>query len=259
MVRLLPEPGTTGTRAITEADIQELGNGLLVALAGSLVAGILASIASIGFAWVVWRDYHAQPVRFGDTLSRSLARAIPALVAGLLAGLITFGILLAGGAAVVAAIVLLAPDGVTQGGLGVFLAILVGVVAVIAVVVVSLRLALAIGVVAVEEVGAIDALRRSWHLTQGATWRTFFVLLLVGLIVAILGALVTQLLAILVVDLLAGPAGVSLVGETVVNTLVTVLFAPVTTVVMTVYLFDQKVRRDRWDLPAPDPIPSPWG
>jgi ABC-type dipeptide/oligopeptide/nickel transport system permease subunit len=71
------------------------------------------------------------------------------------------------------------------------------------------------------------------------------------------------LLAIVIVYLLAEPAGMTLMGQTLVDTLVTVLFAPVGTVVMTVYLYDQMVRRDGFDLPAPEPVsepaPSPWG
>ena len=104
---------------------------------------------------------------------------------------------------------------------------------------------------ALEPVGPVAALKRSWHLTGSAIWRTFAALLVVGLVVTILGALVTQLLAIVVVDLFAAPAGFPLVGETLVSTLVTVMFAPVTTVVMTVYLFDQSVRRDGFDLSGP--------
>lgn len=258
MVRLLPESGSTTAVTVSEADVRELGEGLLLALAGSLVAGILAAIASVGFAWVVARDYHAERVTLGDTLRRALSRALPALGTAFLAGLATIGLLVLGAAAVLGVLALLAPSGPSAGGLGVFAAILVGVVAVIAFVVVSVRWALAISIVAIEEIGPMAALRRSWHLTGSAIWRTFFALLLIGLIVAILGTLVTQLLAIVIVDLVAGPAGGRLVGETLVSALVSVLFAPVTTVVMTVYLFDQMVRRDRFDLPAPPAPPTPW-
>lgn len=258
LIDVLPPEGSTSAVAVTDAQARQLGEGLLIATGGSLVAGILAAIAAVGFAWVVARDYHARPATFADTITRSVTRAVPALATALLAALATLAMLIAGSGGVVATLALLAPNGVSGGGIGVFLAIVVGVVTVIGIVVVSVRWALALSIVAIEPLGPVAALRRSWYLTGEAAWRTFGALLLVTLVVGILGAVVTQLLAIVVVDLLAQPAGMTLVGTTLVDTFVAVLLAPVSTVVMTVYLFDQMVRRDGFDLPAPEPIPSPW-
>lgn len=259
LVGILPDPESSAPVVVTEAQARQLGEGLLIATIGSLIAGILAVIAAVGFAWVVMRDYHGQRVSFGDTIARSVGRAVPALATALVAALATIGLMIVGAIGVAATLALLAPGGPAGGGIGVFVAIVVGVVTFLTIVVVSVRWALAISVVAMEPVGPMAALRRSWHLTGGATWRTFFALVLVNLVIGILGAVVTQLLAIVVIDLIAEPAEITLVGETFVSTLVTVLFAPVSTVVMTVYLFDQMVRRDGWDLPAAEPLPSPTG
>jgi len=259
LLDVLPADRSTMDVAVTDVQARQLGEGLIIATAGSLVAGILAAIAAVGFAWVVARDYHGRPASLGDTLMRAVSRVVPALLTGLLVALATITLLVAGGLGVVGTLALLAPDGVGGGGLGVFLAIVVGVATFIAIVVVSLRWALAMSIVAIEPVGPVAALRRSWHLTGESTWRTFGILFVVTLLVGILGAVVTQLLAIVMVDLLAEPAGVGLAGQTLVDTVVTMLFAPVSSVVMTVYLYDQMVRRDGFDLPAPEPVPSPWG
>jgi hypothetical protein len=250
LLRVLPDGSATAPVSISEDQARSLGDGLLVALIGGIVAGVLAAIATVGFAWVVARDYHGRRVTLGDTLGRSLRRAVTALVASLMAAAAQIAIALAGTGAVILALVALAPDGPSAGGLGVFLAIVVGVAFGLAFVIVGIRWSLVIGVVAIEEVGPLTALRRSWHLTGEATWRTFFALLLVGLITTILGSLVAQLAGIVLVDLMLDPMGLALVGQTAVDTLVTVLFAPVSTVVMTVYLYDQKVRREGFDLPA---------
>jgi len=250
LVDILPEAGSTAPVTITDAQVRTLGDALLVATAGWLIAGMLAGIAAVGFAWVVQRDYHGQPVTFGDTLSRSIGRALTALGASLLAALATAGLLVLGALGALVCLSALGPVGAAGGGLGPFLAILVGVVAFLAVTVLGVRWALAIPIVAIEPVGPLAALRRSWHLTGGAAWRTFFALLLTLLVTGILGALITQLLAIVIVDMIAEPAGMPLVGEVVVSTFSTVLFAPVSTVILTVYLFDQMVRRDGWDLPV---------
>jgi hypothetical protein len=250
LLRVLPDGSTTAPVSLSEAQVRSLGDGLLIALIGGVVAGVLAAIAAVGFAWVVARDYHGRRVSFGDTLARALARAIAALVASLLVAGAQIAIALAGAGAVALALVALAPDGPSGGGLGVFLAIVVAVAFALAFVVVGIRWALVLSVVAIEDVGPVAALRRSWHLTGEATWRTFFALLLVGVITTILGSLVAQLASIVVVDALLDPMGLALAGQTAVDSLVAILFAPVTVVVMTVYLYDQKVRRDAFDLPA---------
>jgi len=256
---ILPQGEATAPIVISDAQAQDLATGLLIATAGSLIAGVLAVICAIGFARVVQQDYHSGRVTLRDAATQTLRRALPALGTAFLAAFATLGLLALGTVGVVAMLTALAPDGPSGGGIGVFLAILVGVACFFAVVVVSVRWALAASIVAIEPVGPMAALRRSWHLTRDATWRTFLALLLVNLVVGILGTIVSQVLAIVIVDLLADPAGVAVVGETLVSMLVTVLFAPVSTVVMTVFLYDQMVRRDGWDLPAPGTLPDPWG
>jgi hypothetical protein len=217
-----------------------------------VIGAILSTVAAIGFAWVVACDYHGRAVRLGDVLARALGRALVAIGSSLVTQAAIVGIVLAavaGGAVLVAG----TPGGLGQGGMTAFLAIVLAVVAVLAVLILSIRWALAIPIIATEQVGPVDALRRSWHLTASAAWRTFGLLFVTVLVVGVLSALVSELLALVVVDLVSTAAGVALAGETLVDVLVAVLFAPVTGVILTVYLFDQRVRKDGWDVPLAEP------
>ncbi|MFN8623187.1 MAG: hypothetical protein U0869_20805 [Chloroflexota bacterium] len=249
---LLPDPGTAERIVISDADARELAGGLALATGGSFVAGMLAAVAAVGFAWVVWRDYHGRRAPVGEALSRSVARALPALGTAILSGIASIGVLVVGAGAVLGTLTVLSPDGAERGGLGPFLALVLAVVTVLVLVVLAVRWSLAASVVAIEPVGPVGALRRSWRLTADSTWRTFGALFATTLFVTVVGALVSQILALVLVDLVLAPLGAGLLGETLVSTAVTVLFAPVSTVVMTVYLFDQMVRREGWDLPAPE-------
>lgn len=250
LLRILPQTGAATPTGISDAQLRQLGDGLLLSVVGDIVAGILAAVVAIGCSTVVALDYRARRVTFGDTLAQALTHALTALGVALVMGLTQVGIVAAGGVGAVAMLLAFSPEGPGAGGPGVFLALIVGVATVLLVVLMSIRWTLAIPVVAVEGVGPIDALRRSWHLTRDSAWRTFGVLVLLAILVTVLGALLAQLLAVVIVDLLLGPAGLEVIGETLVSTLVALLLAPVTAVILTVYLFDQKVRRDRWDLPG---------
>jgi hypothetical protein len=251
--RLLPASAadTAAPLVLTNQDLSDLGTGLLIAVAGSLAAGVLAAIAAVGFARVVARDYHGDRVTLGDAATRSLVLAVAAVGAALVAAGATLALVTLGLAAVVGIVAVTAGGDVTAGGPGAFLALVVVVAVVAAVALVNIRWALATPVIATEGSGPVAALRRSWHLTAAHAWRTFLVMLLTALVVGVLGMLVAQVLAIVFVDPWADAAGHAVLGEAAVSTVVSVLFAPVGPVVLTVLYFDQRVRRDGWDLPAP--------
>ncbi|MFN8620498.1 MAG: hypothetical protein U0869_07120 [Chloroflexota bacterium] len=104
-------------------------------------------------------------------------------------------------------------DGAERGGLGPFLAPLVLVVTVLVLVVLAVCWSLAASVVAIELVGPVEVLRRSWRLTADSTWRTFGALFATTLFVTVVGALVSQVPALLV-DLVLAPLGAGPPGET---------------------------------------------
>ena len=95
------------------------------------------------------------------------------------------------------------------------------------------------------------AIRRSWHLTGGNTWRTLAVLVLVAFIVSVVGSVLVRLLGVLVTDTIGIWLGDPLTVDDLVAAGVSVLLAPVAVVVQTALYFDLRVRRDGWDVPPP--------
>jgi Membrane domain of glycerophosphoryl diester phosphodiesterase len=106
------------------------------------------------------------------------------------------------------------------------------------------RLALAPPVLVVEDVRGTQAVRRSWRLTSGNFWRLLGLLVLSTLI-ATVGVLIitipTELLALLV-----GPAGwpISALG----STLATVLITPFSMLIIVLFYFDMRIRKEGFDI-----------
>jgi hypothetical protein len=76
---------------------------------------------------------------------------------------------------------------------------------------VSVKLTVAPAVIVVEEVGALDGIRRSWAVTRGSWWRILGIVLVVSLLVGIIGQIVlipVTLLAALLTSV-AGPQDVA--------------------------------------------------
>lgn len=252
LLDIVPELSDGVIRVIdpTSAQLHALTDALLLVLAGSVLSGILGALAATGSAWIVERDYHGQSSPFGSAAAISLRRAPVVLGTVVLGTLATLGLTAIGGA-IIALLLALWPAGPAGGGIGVFLALVAGVAVAVAVIVLSVRWSLAGVSAALEPVGPVTAMRRSWHLTTGHALRTLGVIIVVMVIVAVLGAIVTELLGIVVVDGLAAGGDGSLVAEAIITALVSVLFAPVAPVIAAVLYFDLRVRRDAWDVPPP--------
>lgn len=235
--RLL-EPTSDQTRTIVEA---------LLLLAGTSVVGtLLGALATLAFTTAVLADYQGRIPTTGAMIGIALRRALPALAAGLLAALALLGVIVAAVILAVAAVTALpAPDG-GAGGAGAFLAILVGVSAVVLASVVIVRLALPAAVLAAEPVGATQALRRSWSLTGGRTWRTFAVLASVAIAMTIVGSALLELVATVITDGLAAGMGLADLSDTLLAGLVSTLLAPIGGVVLAVLYLDLRVRHDGW-------------
>ncbi|MCY7418762.1 MAG: hypothetical protein LH650_09750, partial [Chloroflexi bacterium] len=157
---------------------------------------------------------------------------------------------LAAALAIGAAVLLPTGDG-EVGGIGVFLALVAGVGGALVAVTLLVRLSLAVIAAALEDIGAVTAIRRSWHLTSGHAWRTFAVLAILAFFIAVAGSLVVQLLGVTIIDTVGVQLGAADTLDALFAAVVAVLFAPVTIVVQTVLYFDLRVCRDAWDLPAP--------
>lgn len=238
------------TQRILDAGLVLLGTSSLVGLAGAL--------GGAAFSDLVERDYLGQLPSVRHAGARALRRLPSILGALLLSMLATAGLALAG---LLVAAVLVTLGGVDQGGGGpaVFLG-LVALVAFVAVaILLAIRLSLGIVVVTLEEGGPLRALVRSWYLTAGAAWRTLGVLFLMTLIVAVIGGLLSEILGLAIADLLFGAATrSSMIVRAIISALLSVVFAPLVPIALTVLYFDQRVRREAFDLPdGSEPRPDP--
>lgn len=214
-------------------------------LAGSSVVGmLLGALAGVGAATAVLADYHGQQVHASMLLRATVGRALPAMGAAFLSTLAVLAIVVAGILVAGVCLTVLPADG--GGGLGVFLALVVGVATFVAAMTILIRFTLTSAIIAGERVGAIGALRRSWHLTGQHIWRTFGILLMVAIPVAIIGSMVVQLLATVVTDMVAAPMGLGGVSDVLITSIVSLLLAPIASVVAAVLTLDLRVRRDGW-------------
>jgi hypothetical protein len=243
--------GQVATPRLSDAQTQGLVDAGLFSLGASLLAGLLTGIATVGYSWVVGRDYHAARPSVGSAVLATLRRAMPAIAVVLVTTLVLFGVILAGGLLMAGALVLVGPADPARGGAGVFLALVALVATAVIALTLAVRLSLGVQSVALEEVGAVHGLARSWHLTASNTWRTFGVIAIASIVTSILATAITQLLGAVLVDGFATGIGYAVVGETAVSAVAALLFAPVSPVVQSVLYYDLRVRRDAWDLPAP--------
>lgn len=217
-----------------------------LSVAGSLVASAFLTLASVVASQYVDRDYRSGSITFRAALIHALRRAPVAILSSLLAALAVIGLMLA-----VVVIGLLAAGlfpAAGGGGLGVFLALIIAVAGTVAVVALGMRWSIGPVIVALEPVGPLAALRRSWHLTGDNTWRTFGLQALVVLTISLVTGLLAAILgAVLSPDLsTASPSHLGV--QTGISVVLGVLTAPIVPVMLTVLYFDLRVRRDRFEL-----------
>jgi MFS family permease len=120
-----------------------------------------------------------------------------------LAGIGVAAVLL-GGALIALATVLLA-NSMGTGSLVIVLPLFLAFIA--AIIWVSVKLTVAPAVIVVEDVGALDGIRRSWAVTRRSWWRVFGIVLVVSLLVGIIGQIVLIPLTLLtgLLTTVAGP------------------------------------------------------
>lgn len=154
--------------------------GILTRVLGRAVFG---GRITVGEAWGLTRS--RMPALFGLVLLQGLILLLPLLVVG---GL--FAALAAGGAL----------DGLIGSGSGsidetvgamVILLLLFLVIFIPYLLFFNTKFALAAPSIVLEQRGVIDAMRRSWRLVKGDSWRVFGILLLTGLLAGIISAVLT--------------------------------------------------------------------
>ena len=117
-----------------------------------------------------------------------------------------------------------------------------------------------------EDVGPVQALKRSWALVVGSWWRVLGIIAVGVLLVSVLAG-VLQGILVLIPAALADGNEVALAFATVVaGTVSGTLTTPFTAAIFSLVYFDQRVRREGFDLellaqglgePAPDPAAAP--
>jgi hypothetical protein len=225
----------------TEADTSRLLQAAAISTAVSVLVSWSIAVASVAAGAYVDADYHGRRTSFREAMHLALRRAPVALPAAILSSLIVAaiaGVMVLG---MLAAVGLFQPAPGGTGGFGVLLALIAAVAGVLALVVVTLRLSVVFAVVAMEPVGPLHALRRSWHLTMENTWRTFGLSVVVIFVVTVLGALVSEIVSLAALSVGSEEVPVALI----VGTLTTLAFAPVLPVILAALYYDLRVRRDR--------------
>ena len=227
---------------VGEAAVLLLGllYGLLIYLSqGALTAGIADS-------------HMDRPVSFGNSYREMLKHL------GSLVGLIVLQILIAIGVFIPAlipafcAIGAAVGSGSDSGGLlgaacFMFIFLLAGLAFYLFV---NIRLQLVVPAAIIENLGPVEAIRRSWRLVEGYSWRTFGLIIVLGILntVVSLGpaALIAGLAALFIRDNLALQQTIS--GA--VTVLATMFYIPLQLTAITLYYFDLRVRKEGFDLEA---------
>lgn len=228
-----------------------------------LLTWLVSLVISLVSYLVTAATIHATAVAVGggrpgvrESLREALRRFGPIAVVFLVPFLATLAILVIGGG--VAALLFLAnvSNGTVQPGLFVFAALVV-VVALFAVLVfIAVRWSLALAALIIEKAGGFTALRRSWGLATGSSWRILGYLLLfallAGLPAAVLGYLVTAVLGSGVTQTATGlvVSPVDAFVSTFAIGVVAALLMPLPTIGLTLLYFDLRWRRG-------EPVPQP--
>lgn len=134
---------------------------------GRLLAYVIQSIltqllaATISFA--TFQYLRGQQVSIGECLSRGLSLILPVIGVAFLAGLAV--------------------------GVGTLLLIVPGII-------IAVMLWVAIPVAVVERPGVIESLKRSADLTKGQRWTIFGIVIVIGIILAVVGAILSAILVV---------------------------------------------------------------
>ena len=99
-------------------------------------------------------------------------------------------------------------------------------------------------VAAIEPIGPLHAVRRSWWLSNGHRWR----ILGLQILLAVLQLVLSTLISFIFVAAFISDSVVRLVLQNIVNVVATVLWAPIEWAAFTILYFDLRVRKEALDL-----------
>jgi hypothetical protein len=144
--------------------------------------------------------------------------------------------------------------------IGTILLVLPGLAVFCAGVYLGVRWTLAVAAMMAEDLGPIKGLGRSWNLVRGSWWRTFGILLIVGIMQAVIGYALGFLFGLIAGVVTSGDVQLAViaVGSTILGALV----SPITTIAVVLLYFDLRVRKEGLDLDqlaqqtSPGPAPA---
>jgi hypothetical protein len=208
--------------------LQAILTGMLAAVIGS---GILGRKLTIGQAW--------REVRIGSLIG----------AAGLL---LLFSILPFVPVALLVTVFVVAHAGVAAAGLGAIL----GLGAFVGYIIIGVRLCLTMPAVVLERLGPWQAIRRSWRLSRGSSWRLFGIKLLTLVIIGIATIVIEIPFLLAGGSFAVGGVLTALRSATVLAVLLTVIGAlvastlmqPMKTGVSVLLYLDTRMRREGFDL-----------
>lgn len=231
---------TTGTSTPT-FNSQQLSNLLGTLLLGGL-GGLILLPFSVGAVYRAVTDVAlGRPATIAVVLRETLARYWPLL--GLVGLFFVFAVVWLI-AEVIGFLLLFLP------GLAVFCAAVYFLV----------RWSLVVATMMAEDVGPIRGLGRSWSLVSGSWWRTFGILLIVGILQSIISYALLILFTLFADIFSTGDFRSALVS--VGSTLLSALVSPITTIAVVLLYFDLRVRKEGLDLDqlaqqtSPGPAPA---
>lgn len=205
------------------------GTGLIGAIFTVFITGALAHAVAARY---LGRP-ETIPGAYTETGIQPFVRLFLALLLGI-AALIVF--MIAVGVVIVLAVI----GGASATPVAVLLGILIGVLSLVAICYVLPHLYLVPQVIVLERRGVIDSFRRSWFLTHGYYWHVVGLVLLLSLMVGIVSGIISGVVTALT---LSNP-----VLSTGLNGVVSILLQPVSLGAVTILYFDQRVRKEAFDL-----------
>jgi hypothetical protein len=229
---------------------------LAVSLLAALLAGMAGYLAQASVIALMAAAYAGRPVSAGAALRATIRRA-PTLIAGALVVFAAiFAVVIVGVVAASLLIALSMSGGRVQPGLGVFggLIVIVGALAVI--VFLTVRWSFLAQLVMLERLSGPAALRRSWRLAAGSSWRVLGYTVVFAIMIGGVGLLVdtftTAFLGTglrLVAGQLVFEPGPYLAGA-LVSAAVSLALAPISIIGLTLVYFDLRQRHGETPLPS---------
>jgi len=229
-------PGTTPT-----FNSQQLSN-LIGALALGFIGGFFLAPISLGAVFRAVTDVAlGRPATIGSVLRETLARYLPLLGFVALAALIGLGWFIA-------------------ETIGLILLVLPAFAVLCAAFYLFVRWSLVLAAMMAEDIGPIRGLGRSWNLVSGSWWRTFGILLIVGIMQGIISYGLVILVSVIAALVSTGDFRAAVVQ--VVGTLVSAVVTPIAYIAVVLLYFDLRVRKEGLDLDqlaqqtSPGPAPA---